>query len=106
METYADGPLKGQVRGEVKMGMNRHLGLEYLNTIAPGIQELCEKKQYTPFDELPLWKRDLIVQYGLCLGCRTGPHKVKDCQEPAIKMARDQKRWHFPASLGPPPARN
>ena len=57
METYADGPMKGQERGEVKMGMSRHLGLEHLSTIAPGVQELCGKKQYTPFDELPLWKK-------------------------------------------------
>ena len=99
--TYADGPMKGQARGEVLMGMNRHLGLGHLNTIAPGVQELCGKNQYTPFDELPLWKRDLIIQYGLCMGCRTGLHKVRDCQEPAIRTAKEQRHWHYPASLGP-----
>ena len=100
-EVYADGPMKGRERGEVRMGMYRHLGLEHLNTIAPGVQELSGKNQYTPFDELPLWKRDLILQYGLCMGCRVGLHKVKDCQEQAIKTLREQKRWHYPASLGP-----
>ena len=54
----------GQKRGDVRMGSDHLLGLEKLMDLA----ELTGKADYAAFDNLALWKRDLAVRFGLCVG--------------------------------------
>ena len=100
VETYPAGcPLGGTARGEVRMGQYHTMSLESLQAISSEVQEFSGKNSYTLFDDLPLWKRDLIIQYGLCVACRTGRHKYHDCSEPAVVKAKELGTCPYPASM-------